>query len=120
MPESDELQAKLKQADPDVVAYVDALKKEIAKLQKKNIALEAANVSQDYRIDALQKEFEKHHADSHMTTEEAEQAAIPFVIDLITKAGGIDAFCIKPHRPQPCEATETVVGQMPLVGQSLT
>ena len=53
MPESEELVAKLKQADPDVQQYVAALKLELKKVHSQNIKLEGQNASLEARIDAI-------------------------------------------------------------------
>ena len=55
MPESDELKAKLKEADPDLQEYVAALKAENAKLHKRIFKLEAENVSLENRIAAIKE-----------------------------------------------------------------
>lgn len=95
MPESDDLQLKLKQCDPDVLSYVDALKKENAKLQRRIGSLEASSVSSDHRIDALLEEIEFHRNASKMTDEETVEALIPMMMQAFKDAGGVDAFCKK-------------------------
>ncbi|MGD1046564.1 MAG: hypothetical protein ABR936_14750 [Bacteroidota bacterium] len=59
LPISPQLEAKLKDADSEIQAFVDALQLELMKLQKKNINLEANNVSLDARINVLQQELDK-------------------------------------------------------------
>jgi hypothetical protein len=59
MPPSEELRAHLDSSDSEVRAYVAALEKENAKVQKRVVKLEAANVSQNNKIMALEEECEE-------------------------------------------------------------
>ena len=55
MAESAELQAKIKECDPDIQEYISALKAINAKQHKRIFQLEAENVSLEYRIAAIKE-----------------------------------------------------------------
>ena len=56
---SPELKAKLKDADLEVQAYVDALQSEIKKIFKEKGALQVGNMLLNERIDSLSSELEE-------------------------------------------------------------
>ena len=61
VPVSLELQEKIKTCDPDVQDFIDALQSELLKLHKRNLGLEAKNVSLSARIKVLEVEDNTRH-----------------------------------------------------------
>jgi len=57
MAESPDLVAKLQASDPEVQAYVVALKAQMTKLQKRMLDVEAENVMLQCRIDAIKSGY---------------------------------------------------------------
>jgi cell division protein FtsB len=76
MKKSDDLEVKLKQTDPEIQQFVNALQTEISNLQKNNIKLEAKNMSLKARINALKNEisqYVKHKPLELMSLEEIDE-----------------------------------------------
>lgn len=57
LPISSELEAKLKNSDPEIQIFIEALDSEISKLQKQKGKLEANNISLNARINILEEEL---------------------------------------------------------------
>ncbi len=62
-----ELEVKLNASDPDVQRYVFALKEENLKLQKQIAKYQAAQVTLNNRIVALEQEIKENRAEVHVT-----------------------------------------------------
>jgi basic membrane lipoprotein Med (substrate-binding protein (PBP1-ABC) superfamily) len=80
-PISSELQEKIKTCDPDVQDFIRDLRSELLKLHKRNLGLEAKNVSLSERINAL-KVLEVEDKIQHMTDDEIREKAKEMIKDL--------------------------------------
>lgn len=94
---SAQLQSKLKECDPEIQEYVTAFEKEVTRLQKANVSLEAKNVSAHSRIDALTDELKEHRTpiEQRVTEQERHDILISVFYEEVIVAGGWDAFCRK-------------------------
>ncbi|MCR9201468.1 MAG: hypothetical protein NXI04_22720 [Planctomycetaceae bacterium] len=92
---SPDLNDAIATADPHLQRHIDALDKEILRLQKQIAKLEAANVSADSRIKALAGELEDRAKTENMSDAELEDLLIPVAIKHVKAAGGWEQFCQK-------------------------